>query len=411
MLIGSASINVSNYLFHIVMGRMLGPAAYGGLASLVAVLYVVSVPVSSVQMACAQMVAEMDRPESRERIGPFISMLNRRLAALSIAGVALVALAGPLIAGFIKVRTSSVFIIGSVALVALVLPSNRGGLHGLKKFGGLSLNMATETLVKLGLGATLVVLGLGLNGALLGMLIGALVALLFSFVSVSRLRLEQRSVPEKPALRTLLAGVWPILAALLAVTFVYNIDVVLVRHFLKPGAAGQYAGLATLGKIAFFAPLAVSAAMFPISSQAGVDEAAGRRVLYQAMLLTAGISLGVDMAYFMAPRLVVGVLIGARYMSIAPYLGLVGLGMSFLAISNCYYYYELSRKRTGFIGWLIGVAVLEVLFITLAHWGILPVVMAVFVSSLILLLGVLGGMILQSARQVSAGAIEVKAGG
>ena len=37
-------LNVSNYAFHVVVSRLLGPSAYGALAALLAVILVLSVP-------------------------------------------------------------------------------------------------------------------------------------------------------------------------------------------------------------------------------------------------------------------------------------------------------------------------------------------------------------------------------
>src|SRR3954454_10066408 len=52
-----AFVNGSNYLFHVVISRMLGPSDYGALAALLAVVLVLSVPFSVVQTAVAEKTA------------------------------------------------------------------------------------------------------------------------------------------------------------------------------------------------------------------------------------------------------------------------------------------------------------------------------------------------------------------
>src|SRR5436190_15646106 len=58
-------LNASNYLFHVAVSRMLGPPAYGALASLLAVILVLSVPFGVLQTAVADKTATL-RTAGRE---------------------------------------------------------------------------------------------------------------------------------------------------------------------------------------------------------------------------------------------------------------------------------------------------------------------------------------------------------
>ena len=55
--LGIAVGNVGNYLFHFASARLLGPASYGDVASLVAVIGLVSLPLVGVQVAITRYVA------------------------------------------------------------------------------------------------------------------------------------------------------------------------------------------------------------------------------------------------------------------------------------------------------------------------------------------------------------------
>src|SRR3954453_5362490 len=59
LLVVLAFVNGSNYPFHVVISRMLGPADYGALAALLAVVLVLSVPFGVVQTAVADKTATL----------------------------------------------------------------------------------------------------------------------------------------------------------------------------------------------------------------------------------------------------------------------------------------------------------------------------------------------------------------
>ena len=63
--VGNMTANVVNYLYHLIMGRMLGPVEYGVLASLYSVLYLVGIIPSSAATTKTAMSATL---APRERI-------------------------------------------------------------------------------------------------------------------------------------------------------------------------------------------------------------------------------------------------------------------------------------------------------------------------------------------------------
>ena len=46
---GAMAANVSAYLYHLIVGRILGPVAYGELAALLALFFILNVPSSVLQ--------------------------------------------------------------------------------------------------------------------------------------------------------------------------------------------------------------------------------------------------------------------------------------------------------------------------------------------------------------------------
>ena len=64
----SMSINLVNYFYHLVFGRILGPVEYGILASLYSILYIVSIVPQSSSFAIVKFVASAKSLEEKRNI-------------------------------------------------------------------------------------------------------------------------------------------------------------------------------------------------------------------------------------------------------------------------------------------------------------------------------------------------------
>src|SRR4051812_38730553 len=51
------AVDVSNFLFHVLISRILGPSSYGALGALLGLLLVLQVPIGAMQVAITQEVA------------------------------------------------------------------------------------------------------------------------------------------------------------------------------------------------------------------------------------------------------------------------------------------------------------------------------------------------------------------
>ena len=73
-IIFSATIaaNFFSYLFHVYMGRSLGPAEYGILGSLLAAFYILFVPLEAISTVVTKFVSEF---QAKEEYGKVASLL------------------------------------------------------------------------------------------------------------------------------------------------------------------------------------------------------------------------------------------------------------------------------------------------------------------------------------------------
>ena len=56
-MVATAGVNGLNFLFHVLISRLLGPSHYGALGAVLQVISVLAVPLGAVQLAVTQAVA------------------------------------------------------------------------------------------------------------------------------------------------------------------------------------------------------------------------------------------------------------------------------------------------------------------------------------------------------------------
>jgi O-antigen/teichoic acid export membrane protein len=179
---------------------------------------------------------------------------------------------------------------------------------------------------------------------------------------------------------------------------IMNIDLVLVKHFFSSYEAGQYAAVALVGRVLFYASWAVIHAMFPIAAQNGHKQRQGA-VLAVPMVLVACIFLGFLGVLAIAPGMVMRTLFGSGFAQAEPLLALYATGTAAYAIGVVLMAYEMSHKIAN-TAWLqIVFAALLVAGISLFHNSLRQVVIVLITLMSALLVSVALPFVFSSLRR------------
>jgi len=350
-----AAVNLCNYGFHALASRALGPADYGGLMSLLAVLGIIAVPSQAIQAVMARTLAVEEVNGRFDRVAAVARHLLTRMALLGGLLALLLVAFGAKWAEFFQLSSARPFwAVGAGGLCVLLLPVGRGLLQGLQRFGALGLNLALEALLRLIVGAALFALGAGIFG---GLLAGAL-AMAVALVLAGAVLWPQARTWPRPApgvdWKALYRYGAPVVLAFGAFAALSSLDVILVKHFFPPVAAGHYAAAALVGKAFLFLPLAVAQVLFPQAS-AGHARAEETQTLVSKSLALCAMSLALAaVGVWILTVPIVGLLFGARFLN-PETLWLVkvfGLVISPLALTYLLVQYNLAVQRTAF-AWLL----------------------------------------------------------
>ena len=357
--------NVFAYLYHFAAGRLLGPAEYGVLGAVISLLYLINVPVNVIQTTIAKFSAQFRAEGKEEKVNRLLGRSLRKMVIVGVGGFLAFFLVHAPLASFLKIPKTALLVFMPIVFFALLLPVMRGVLQGLQRFKELGWNVALEGLLKVGAGLGLIVLGFGVNGAILGIVISfAGASLLVAYFPLRALLKKQGEAFEKAEIYKY---AFPVFYVLVILTGYYTIDVLLVKHFFSAAEAGYYAALSIIGKVIFFGTFALGSVMFPKVAEMHSLKKENKHLLKKSLILMVLGSIVDVGVYFAVPKLIVLVLFGEQYLPIVPLVGAMGIAMAFFSLCYLLSLYNLSVNRTKFV-YVLGVFfVIEALLIGVFH--------------------------------------------
>ncbi len=339
-------VNAGNYLFNLLLGRWLGPAAFADLSLIVTLLLLVSFMTTSLAQTTAKFSAIYTADNDLGRLAALRSWVGRN--AWIFGGVLLVLLVvgSPLWMSFFHTASVWPFVILGIGMpVYFAQGVDRGILQGQTRFGALALSYQAEMWVRLIAALGFVALGWSVIGATAGLTLSLFATWLVARSAAWNLPAAGDLGPSQR--RTVRTFAGPVVLALVGQVLINNSDILIVKHFFDPVPAGQYAALALIGRIVFFATWSVVTAMFPIVAQREQRGEPHRHLLWLSLGLVAFVSTGIVGATLLTPELIVRLLFGAAYLQIAPLLWLYALTTALYALGNVVIHYRLSVGNGG----------------------------------------------------------------
>lgn len=382
--LGSLLGGFLGYLYHLLMGRLLGPSGYGVLASLLSLLYVFSVPTATFSLVATKFAADFKK--SRQ----FLEKTEKKSFLFSLLFFLFFGALTPLIASFLHLQALLPILLIGLCLALGFLVTFKGAiLQGRLNFVPLAVGGTANAAIKLLLGIIFVYFGLGINGAILPMVIGAIFSYFYfqHFLISKEVMVKEETSSPKLTNKEIWGYTKPIFFFTLAFALLYSIDIIFARHFLAPQEAGWYGALSTLGKIIYFLVSPLSLVLFPMASRKKSQEEKSDRLFRFSFSLAIFIAIFLTAAYFLFPNLILRVFYGEQFLPAAAYLGLFGVFLSFYSLAYFLGNFMLSQEKTKPVAFLPFLALLlQAVLILFFHESILAILGAsIFACGLLFL--------------------------
>lgn len=376
--------NLSNYIFHVVISRMLGPAEYGALGALLSVFILISVPAGAMQVVVAKRVAVLQARGEPGSVGQLLRSMLRGGIFFAIYSGVLVAAWAPALSHFLRLGSSVPgFLVAAYVVPSVLFPAAQGALQGQLRFKALGAVSVITTVLRLGFGIAFVMAGWGVSGAVAASVASSAVGLLIAWLPLRAVLRD--AMPGRVRLVGIVRDARLAMLALGGFWAVVSLDSVLARHFLSDHDSGIYAAAAVLSHAVMFLPGAIAAVAFPRFAGSEGRGVEARRMLFQATV--AVFVLGVAGALFLSlfGPFAVRVLFGRSFAAGGLIVGVLGFAGAFFGVISILVYFHLSSNSRALWS-LAGAVLLEVVGITLFHDSALQIAFVmVGVSGLLLL--------------------------
>lgn len=375
-------VNAGNYLYNLLLGRILGPAAFADAALQITVLLVLSFLGMTFQLTTARFSVNEE--------GELFRKKKRFLLAIALKSGAVIGLVLMLFASFFQelfhAKSSLIFVLLGVGVpLYFIMSVSRGVFQGKQHFFKLSLSYQTEMWSRLVVTLLLLLLT-GINSSIV-----VAIGILFSFVmglypgKPNDIRMASRpklGIVEKKRIYNFMlitAGYE------LSQIIINNSDVLMVKHYFNDVEAGLYSALALIGRVVYFVAWMFVMLLLPKVVQKHKNKEKTSPLLFKYILMIGVLSASIISACFLFPELIIRLMFGAAYVSMAPLLWQYALATSIFAVANIFAYYFLSLDHylPVIISGVFGL--LQIFLVVFYHDTLLEVVHMQLLAMLILL--------------------------
>lgn len=407
VLIGATLANFGAYLYHLFMGRMLGPQDYGVLESLLSLTYFLNVPLVVLSLVLVKFISQ--ESSHQEKISLFLKNISQKLSLWGLVGLLAFLAAFPFWRGLLKVNSFWLFLgVGLFAFLGIFQTILSASLQGTAEFAKLSFLNVFGSLAKLLLAILLVLGGFQVGGAVYALVLAIFFSILVGYKLLPK-ELDfalKGKISLKASFEKIERYCLSVFVSSLCLTSFYTVDVLLARYFLSPLQAGYYAALSVLGKVIFFASFPVVQVMFPLVSKHQTEGKDYQRMAELSFIMVLGLSVSISLAYFLFPQLVINLLFGSKYLGIVSSLGAFAIFISLYSLCSLLVNFYLSISETKAVIMPALAAILQIGLIACYHADIAQIIKVNIFSMSLLLVGLLSYFYFLKTKKIKAQKIE-----
>ncbi len=376
-------VNGGNYLYNLILGRLLGPEAYADAALLVTLLLVLSFLGMTFQLATTKFAVVFSGKV-------WANFLNRTYKQAIIVGM----LIGAMLVYFAKdlqllfqTNTPYMFVaLGFGIPLYFFMSVNRGNYQGHHNFNKLSITYQTEMWSRLLI--TLAFLLFSPWEPALSVAMGIGFSFLFGLIpsDVKGISMARPSILSSENAKRVNKFIILTLCYEITQIIINNSDVLMVKHYFSPNEAGLYASLALIGRVVYFVAWMFVMLLLPAVVQKEKDGEATAPVLFKYVGYVALLSLTIITSCYFFPELIIKLMFGDAYLSMAGLLWQYAVATSLFAIGNIFAYYFLSLDHyiPVIISGVLGVS--QIALISVLHNSLEQIVQLQIIVMVILLI-------------------------
>ncbi len=344
--VGSVAVGALNYLYYPVIGRLMAPAAFGEVQTLVSFFLQLGIFLAVLGLVTVNIAANYVDEARRNRV---IFELERIALLASFVLLAVAVVFRHQLQHFFRFDDSLPFVILVLAIVVSVPFTFRSSfVRGRHAFGVASISNLLASATKIVLSAGLVAIGLGTAGAMWGVVAAQFLAFVYVAYWARQMGLrktpDSRWLPDMSLLAPELKYSGVVLITSLITTLQFSIDILVVKHYFDAQTAGLYAGIATVARIIFFVTGSISQVLMP-SVKLRNTAAQNSQLLRKSLYMLVAVGVPVLLVFALQPQWIIRLLMGSQYATYAHLLPLLSITIFVVSVVNLMTAYYMALRR------------------------------------------------------------------
>jgi O-antigen/teichoic acid export membrane protein len=336
-------VNGGNYLYNLLLGRILGPSEFSDAAILITLLLILSFIGMTFQIVTAKYAVLLEE----SYLLSFIKLITKYAAVLGLLfGICIVLFYQELQTLFHTKTAWMFFIFGFGIPLYFLMSVNRGLYQGQNVLNKLATTYQTEMASRLVLTIAAIYLLPDVPSSII-VASGIVLSFVFGVFPFQKLIFKGLKTAETPVIDTRSITTFFALTAFYELTqiIINNSDIILVKHFFDNEQAGLYASLALIGRVVYFVAWMFVMLLLPKVIQMKKDNQDTLPILLKYVGYIVLLSTFIVLFTALFPEFVVGIMFGKEYVSISFLLWKYALATSLFAVANIFAYYYLSLNQ------------------------------------------------------------------
>ncbi len=377
------------YLFQVLIGRMLVPSDFALFSAIMSVSVILTSPISAVFTVTSRNITQL----FAAGYSSFALKSYKKFTKICIFGSAILIIGSLVfeqqITSYINNSTQIQIVFLSIIILCSALGMmNNAYLQGGQKFEWLAAMSVTTVIFKIVVVCTLISLGYGVDGALLGVVISSIGAYFIVNFYIRNQYRKSTGADHNDRVSDVFNfnKLLPVLIATLSITVMTQLDVVVVNNYFDPDIAGKYAAAATLGKAVLYLPGGIILALLPMVAEAQAKKNKVANFIVIASIATFLTCSCAALVYWEFGGYISALLFGERYSGVGEilkYYGFAMLPMAMLVVAE-YFLIALGKVIYAWLSLLF--APLQVLLIIIYHESVYQVLLIIGFCGFLLLI-------------------------
>lgn len=401
VVISEILFNLSGFVIHSALGRILGPSEYGRYSLVVTLTTMVIILIGNgIPTAMSKYISECFETDANR-----VRVIKKQAIILQtfIIGIVTIIffLLAPVIAGLLKdASLTSLF-----QLSTLIIPAFAGASFYFSYFTGLhKFNLQAALKIFRSFVRVVIIIGLayflGVRGSILGYIIAPTIVFfvalfLDKFIVNKEIKKETLQPNQREEIfpwKKLVNYAWQIIVFFLAYEFLISIDLYMIKALLQDDRlAGIYNAALTVGRIPYYIFYAMTIFILPMISKATSQKnrAETSKILSQSLrlILILLVPMVILLSIFAMPS--IELLYGNQYSEGALSMSILVFGIGFLTLFYVLSFAMNGAEKTRISMWIaiagfVANSILNYIFISL--YGIIGAAIATSIASFLIML-------------------------